>query len=813
MLRSGTAWITGIKVEVGSKATDWTPAPEDVSTETDTKVNTAKAEIKVTTDSITSSVSSVQSTVNGLGTRLTTAESSITSLNNSIALKVSTTDFNSYKTTNDTAVNAKASQTDLSATNGNVTALTTRVSTAESSITLLQNQISLKVEQSNITTAINNIEIGGRNLFRDTLNYNWSNTTIWNYYNGTVVDGGTYNGFKVARITTQWGRRVQTVSCEPNTKYVISAWIKGGNTTTCVQGFCNDSSVISYAWASSTPVGTNWKRFYFVIKTGLTQTTMSPRIEPVLATGNDLYICAYKVEKGNKATDWAPAPEDISTETDTKINTAKAEIKVTTDSITSTVSSVQSSVSSLGTRVTTAESSITSLNNSISLKVSQTDIDNSVAVQNFGNGQKIFNNVLGISSNPVTGALVIETPITCNSYMTRIDISGYTYLGSTADIDCSISFYVYNTKTFYNYAYTSKGNFDISRVRLALNASNKVVIIINDVTTTWQFPKIYVNKVSIGHSTAPDSFKTDWTSAFKTDVATGYTQITEVSTKKITESTSGSQAKVDNLNTNIVQPLVTRVSVAETSITQMSNSIALKVSTSDYNTKMSSLDGSISSLSTRVSTAESKITDSAIINTVSNTINNAKNEAIGSANANTANSLTGYYTKSEVNQSMDNVTFKFSSNGGNNLIRNGRAKKGTEHWGTWEYSLVGSNLSRVINSRNDIWTNYESAINIQINSMTSGEYGCIQWIPTVIGKKYVFTCYLAGHRSNKKIIVRGTSSAESNWLTYRDYGELTGGDRLEWWTKVSNTVHSAKNVNGNTIMYYFYNRYRWLLMG
>ncbi|CMY04552.1 PblB [Streptococcus pneumoniae] len=26
---SGTAWVTGIKVEIGSVATDWSPAPED----------------------------------------------------------------------------------------------------------------------------------------------------------------------------------------------------------------------------------------------------------------------------------------------------------------------------------------------------------------------------------------------------------------------------------------------------------------------------------------------------------------------------------------------------------------------------------------------------------------------------------------------------------------------------------------------------------------------------------------------------------------------------------------------------------------
>ncbi len=143
------------KLEIGDKRTDWSPAPEDQVSYTDTQISTAKAEIKITTDSISSTVNSVQSSVTSLGTRVTNAESSITSLNNSITLKVNTSDFNSYKTSNDSAVNSKASQTALNTTNGNLISLTTRMSTAESSISVLQGQITSKVWQQDITTSIN----------------------------------------------------------------------------------------------------------------------------------------------------------------------------------------------------------------------------------------------------------------------------------------------------------------------------------------------------------------------------------------------------------------------------------------------------------------------------------------------------------------------------------------------------------------------------------------------------------------------------------------------------------------------------------
>lgn len=875
---SGTAWITGIKVEASNKATDWTPAPEDITTEIDTAISTAKAEIKITTDSITSSVSSVQSSVSSLGTRVTSAESSITSLSNSITLKVSTTDFNSYTTTNDSAVNSKASQTALNATNGNVSALSTRVTNSESSISVLQGQI----------------------------------------------------------VT----------------------------------------------------------------------------------------------------------------------------------------------------------------------KVSQTDIDNSLATQDFGNDQKIFNNVLGISFAPVTGALVIDTPITAGAYMTRLDISGYTYSGNNADLDCSISFYIYTTKLFYNYSYTSNGTFDISRVRLALNENNKVVVIINDINTSWAYPKITINKVSIGHTLPPDSFKNGWTSSFKTVIPTTYTQLTEVSIKKITESTSGSQARIDSFNTNTVQPIVTRVTTAESNIIQLSSSIALKVETSTYNSRMSGIDGSISSLDSRMNLAELKITDSAIVSTVTSSgiwtdrqeeidainttaleqglistnpvfknwggthanypsgmnywsgttgykettytrnggnalrfnlglnvdggatlgsgffkgsIANSKyltveldfylvsgdassgagvlldwngmspyrtnyklSEMIGEpivtgrwysvskvfkrptdiltgytnmsgylmanwsglgtrtakdivydrlavrmsteeeiksyeadlkladiandnkltasekqttkgewdiivaekptieaqattygittektnfinsyntlntyitpllADLTTTSDITGttfrntfkdyydkkaillkkisdlsnfnlnavsarvttaessitqlnssislkinasdaantYSTKSELTQTANNITMKFSSNGGSNLLKNGNVKNGTNFWNERTYNLIGSDLTRNFNVKNDSWTGNVNALEARIENMTSGYYGFFQDISTIVGKKYVFTCYLAGHRSNKVIVIRGTTSDSTAWLTSQTYGAISGGEALSSWTKV-----------------------------
>lgn len=59
-VKSGTAWVTGVKIEVGSIPSDYSPAPEDY----DSKLASAQSEIKQTTDAITASVSSVETKAN-----------------------------------------------------------------------------------------------------------------------------------------------------------------------------------------------------------------------------------------------------------------------------------------------------------------------------------------------------------------------------------------------------------------------------------------------------------------------------------------------------------------------------------------------------------------------------------------------------------------------------------------------------------------------------------------------------------------------------------------------------------------------------
>lgn len=119
----------------------------------------------------------------------------------------------------------------------------------------------------------------------------------------------------------------------------------------------------------------------------------------------EVYISKPKLERGNKATDFTVAPEDIeekiesnttaitvaqgkieglikeSTINKSDVTTLKdnyTSIKATVDGINTTVASHTSSIGSLSTNVSTIQSSITQLNNQIAQKVEQTDIDTAV---------------------------------------------------------------------------------------------------------------------------------------------------------------------------------------------------------------------------------------------------------------------------------------------------------------------------------------------------------------------------------------------------------------------------------------------------
>ena len=253
-------------------------------------------------DSAQSTADSNASSITALTTRVESAEQKITA----DAIVSTVTSSTSYKTLSSTAEAAKSTadtaKSKAEANEGNITSLTERVTTAESKIDQKADSITLSV----LETKVDGISVGGRNMYTGTRNFDgdtWMSKSMW-------TADGNYNSCLVYKYTGQWYGLGQEIILEANTQYTLSAWMKqtDGGTVTYFDSKANGAASSDKGSGSVVEVGTDWSRCH-VTFTVSTAETYFPRFEQNVA-GATLWIAGLKLEKGNKPTDWSPAPED-----------------------------------------------------------------------------------------------------------------------------------------------------------------------------------------------------------------------------------------------------------------------------------------------------------------------------------------------------------------------------------------------------------------------------------------------------------------------------------------------------------------------
>ena len=231
-----------------------------------------------------------------------------------------------------------------------VAQLITKVQNAETSISKNNEEIALRAKKTEVTEAINNIDIGGRNLARKTSN-EWSN---W------YVPHSKYNYCENISFIYPGPRSVGDVfmvSFDIDVKKFVGA---GGKFSLVLQGPVDDNWVVNNPFIN----GDFNHKFSTKALAGDYTEHVSYNCEirkPEEASASKFllaYRCDYsdgtgkfrirnlKVEKGNKATDWTPAPEDYYTKTETD-----ASIQVLSDKISQQVSTTDK----LGTRLSKVE--------------------------------------------------------------------------------------------------------------------------------------------------------------------------------------------------------------------------------------------------------------------------------------------------------------------------------------------------------------------------------------------------------------------------------------------------------------------------
>lgn len=177
-----------------------------------------------------------------------------------------------------------------------------------SSISLgAQNVATTNDVTNTVGSAIDSINIGGRNLALQTSFK--GNVTQWTKHSGATIDTVSGKATLLGNGSTCYIMHTLQ-QLEPKTQYTFSAYFKnnnlvGGSVKLCVS--------LNNVWTNTTiPLTTNGDGVYSTTFTTLsTVTATKVSVDVVAGTSGSCNVWNIKVEKGNKATDWTPAPEDI----------------------------------------------------------------------------------------------------------------------------------------------------------------------------------------------------------------------------------------------------------------------------------------------------------------------------------------------------------------------------------------------------------------------------------------------------------------------------------------------------------------------
>ena len=307
------------------------------------------SDAKSTADSASQVASNASSVA---GTAKTTADnaSKAASEANSTASTAKTT-ADQAKSTADTATK-------------NLTALTAQVKEAETTIKKNKEEIELRAKKTEVTEAIDNIDIGGRNLAKNTAtlpigNGTW-NTGTWRRSGTGSISNVDINDSPIPSITkgilvTRKDNTSQIGFCQDDfaglrsgETYTVSAWVKcTENAKVKLETHWSNKDAVSGVGDPVAVEANKWTRIT------LTKSPTKDCLQSIayiylyIGSSNcEMYVCGIKLEKGNKATDWSPAPEDYYTKTETD-----ASIQVLSDKISQQVSTTNK----LGTRLSKVE--------------------------------------------------------------------------------------------------------------------------------------------------------------------------------------------------------------------------------------------------------------------------------------------------------------------------------------------------------------------------------------------------------------------------------------------------------------------------
>lgn len=305
--------------------------------------NRELADAKANLESVTGRVDATESEITKAQTRLTNAETAVQKAQSdaTTAQGNATTAINNAKTAQGVADDAKAkaeqAQKDLADLTNKVSSNTTKIEQNADVIKLQANKIT---ETSN---KIDNLKIGGRNLIDRSDNLkNWA----WRSQRGdqyTIDYADDYATINVTTPGTGWqytsyklNTRAVLARLKPNTDYTLSFKCEGEiNGCNVDIRDCDLSNVIT-------------KTAVIKVTNGIASAILHT-YDSIKSSDQLIYISGLnkkgmfklgrpKLELGNKATDWTPAPEDVDEAINTERTERQSAIETKANEITSKVS-------------------------------------------------------------------------------------------------------------------------------------------------------------------------------------------------------------------------------------------------------------------------------------------------------------------------------------------------------------------------------------------------------------------------------------------------------------------------------------------
>ena len=352
--------IYGFKFEEGTKATDWTPAPEDTNQlivdnikVVNTKINDVSSNVTQLRDSVTTQINSINSKTQSIETTLGSKASKqeVTEVNNrvatikasldSITQRVSSTE--SKTQTLETNLNGKASKQEVNNVNSrvanveiNLNGITNRVSSTESRINTLNGQVqnaATKQEFTEFKQTSNNFQAkieegnGGNNLIVNSgfngldgfspVSYQWngvnSSITWWKDNSEWVINGTNALVIQGTNGTHgSYGVRQEQIKLKPNTTYTLSGYAAAHRGKWRISIAQNDWAWIgsSRGCSSGGKNPKNWDRFVITFTTGPAADYLNNcKIDLMLEEAQNnayAFFSNIMLNEGNFAMPWQP---------------------------------------------------------------------------------------------------------------------------------------------------------------------------------------------------------------------------------------------------------------------------------------------------------------------------------------------------------------------------------------------------------------------------------------------------------------------------------------------------------------------------